>query len=459
MSRIAVLGGGGVRTPFLIYGLNEASQALGISEVVLYDVDADRARLMCKLGNAVVRKYGGQLRVSVETQFERAVADTDFVINSVRVGGMLSRATDERIVFQHGLAGQETTGPGGLAMALRTIPVAVEYARVVEKVAPQAWFINFTNPAGLITQAITSSSRIRTVGICDTPRELFHRVAAAVRGTLESVACDYFGLNHLGWVRSVRLHGKDVTAALLDSDDKLRSLYPAELFDPAMIRALGLIPTEYLFFCYAQRRAAANQAKTGTTRGQEVVRLTGELLGDLQRELDAGREERAVELFTRYHRRRSGSYMKLEASAGSLLGSGNEDPHDPFESATGYHRIAIEVMLALLSPTPRSLVVNTCNRGAIRDLQPDDVVEVPCQVSRDGIIPLASGELPDCVRGLVLSVKAYERMAVQAAAEGSLPKARLALMLYPIVGEWQLAGEVLDALVASDPQHLGYLRN
>ncbi|MBS0421038.1 MAG: 6-phospho-beta-glucosidase [Proteobacteria bacterium] len=459
MSRIAVIGGGGVRTPFLIYGINEASRALGVTEVVLYDVDEDRARLMSSLGNAVVRNYGGPLKVTVENRIERAVAGATFVVNSVRVGGMRLRASDERIVFQHGLAGQETTGPGGIAMALRTIPVTLETARVVERVAPEAWFINFTNPAGMITQAISSCTGVRSVGICDTPRELFHRIAQAVGGTQESVACDYLGLNHLGWVRSVRLHGTDVTAKLLASEEQLKTLYPDQLYDPAMIRALGLIPSEYLFFCYAQRRAAANQARTGTTRGQEVARLTAQLYDDLRRELAAGREPAALELFKHYHRRRSGSYMKLEASAGSLLGEGTEDPQDPFLSATGYHRIAVDVMTALLSSAGRTLVVNTCNRGAIAELAADDVVEVPCQVSRDGVTPLAAGGLPESVRGLVLSVKAYERMAVRAAREQSLSKARLALMLYPIVGEWELAGQVLQALIASDPQHLGYLHD
>jgi 6-phospho-beta-glucosidase len=458
VSKITLLGGGGVRTPFLVYGLNEAADAIGATELVLYDVDHHRANLMCALGNAVVRKQGGHLKISVCGQFDRSVADSSFVINSVRVGGMASRANDERIAVQHGLAGQETTGPGGLAMALRTVPVCVQYAKSVERLAPAAWFINFTNPAGIITQAITTQTGVRSVGICDTPRELFHRVAQAVGGSPESVDCDYFGLNHLGWIRTVRRQGKDVTAELLASDEKLKSLYSADLFDPQLIRQLRLIPTEYLYFCYSQRRAVANQKKTGATRGQEVMRLTTELFRGLQQELDAGCDEQAIELYTRYHRQRIGSYMKLEASAGSLLAAGVEDPTDPFTSPTGYHRIAIQVMKALQSGTPQTLVVNTSNRGALTDLREDDVVEVPCHVSSKGIAPLPVGSLPSSVRGLLLSVKAYERLAVEAALERCPSKARLALLLYPIVGQWELASTVLEALGEGDPQHLGYLR-
>lgn len=457
MSKVALLGGGGVRTPFLIYGLNEAAKAIGVTDLVLYDVDHERASLMAALGNAVIRRQGGRLRISVSKQFDHAVADCSFVINSIRVGGMASRANDERIALEHGLAGQETTGPAGLAMALRTIPVCVDYARSVERLAPSAWFINFTNPAGLITQAITNRTGARSVGICDTPRELFHRLALAVGASPASVHCDYFGLNHLGWVRTVRYQGKDVTAEVLASDEKLKSLYSADLFDPQMIRQLGLIPTEYLYFCYAQRRAVANQSRTNATRGQEVMHLTTEVFRFLQEDLAAGRDDHAVERYTLYYRRRSGSYMKLEASAGSLLTDGAEDVADPFTSPTGYHRIAIDVMKALQSRTPLTLVVNTSNRGSIPDLSPDDVVEVPCHVSRQGITPLPVGTLPSSVRGLVLSVKAYERVAVEAALERSASKARLALLLYPIVGQWDVASRVLEALGDADPQHLGYL--
>ena len=458
MSKITLIGGGGVRTPLLVYGLNEAADTIGVTDLVLYDPDEKRSSLMLALSNAVVRKHGGRLKISASGQFDRAVADSSFVINSVRVGGMAGRANDERIVLQHGLAGQGTTGPGGLAMALRTIPVCLQYAKSIERLAPSAWFINFTNPAGIITQALTTQTRVQSVGICDTPRELFHRVAHAVGGSAESVDCDYLGLNHLGWIRAVRRQGEDVTAELLASDQKLKSLYSAELFDPELIRGLGLIPTEYLYFYYSQRLAVANQTKAGTTRGQEVVSLTTDLFRDLQRELDTGHDERAIELYTRYYRQRMGSYMKLESSAGSLLAAGVEAPDDPFTSATGYHRIAIAVMKALRSETPQTLVVNTNNRGAIPELSTDDVVEVPCRISRQGIEPLPVGALPAIVRGLVHSVKAYERLAVEAAVERSRSKARLALLLYPIVGQWDLSMKVLDALGQSDPEHLGYLR-
>lgn len=458
MGKVALIGGGGVRSPLLVYGLNQARQAIGAEELVIYDADFSRATLMGKLGEIIIARNAGALRIHVARSLPEALEGSSFVLNSIRVGGIATRARDERIALEHGYPGQETTGPGGLAMALRTIPVILDQARLVERYSPQAWFINFTNPAGLITQALAGETGVRVVGICDTPTELFHRIALALKSPLADVQCEYFGLNHLGWVKRVRLRGEDVTERILASDSLLRSLYSTDLFDPALIRNLALIPTEYLFFYYARRRALKNQLTAGTTRGEEIARMNDALFSRLVADVQSGDPEQAVRTYVSYLQQRSGSYMQLEANASSAFSMAPGAQEDPFASATGYHRIALEVMEALSSPAPRRIVVNVRNQGAIEDLPLEDVVEVPCSVSRDGIVPLAAGALPDSVRGLVLAVKAYERTAIQAALEASLERAQTALLLYPPVGEWEPAVELLEALIQNDPDHLGYLR-
>ena len=455
MSKIALIGGGGLRTPLLIYGLNQVRESIHAQELVLYDADAERAALMARLGDEIVVQSGGTLRIRVARGLQDAVDGAAFVLNSIRVGGIAARARDERIALEHGYPGQETTGPGGLAMALRTIPVILDQARAVERHSPQAWFISFTNPAGLITQALTDHTSLRVAGICDTPTELFHRIALALASPPSDVECEYFGLNHLGWVKRIRLHGQDVTDRVLGNDASLRSLYSTNLFDPTLIRSLSLIPTEYLFFYYAQRKALENQRKAGVTRGEEIARMNKTLLSDLSSSTPA----HAVALYVNYLSQRSGSYMKLEAEAGSAFTGQSTPPEDPFQSATGYHRIALSVMQALISSTPQRVVVNVRNQGAIADLSAGDVVEVPCSISRTGIVPQPVGKLPDSVRGLVLAVKAYERAAIRAAVESSIERAQTALLLYPAVGEWEPARALLDALIQSDPEHLGYLRN
>jgi 6-phospho-beta-glucosidase len=443
--KIAVIGGGGVRTPLLIFGVNEAAELLNAREMVLFDPDEKRLRIMAELGRAIVAREEGDLRVREATSIEDAVEGADFVLNSVRVGGIATRASDELAAIKHGYPGQETTGPAGAAMALRTVPVALEHARLVKQLSPSGWIVNFTNPAGLITQAIMSHTGARVVGICDTPTELFHKIALALGASPNEVSCDYAGLNHLGWVRRVRLRGADVTDRVLNDDAVLGQLYSAPLFDFDMIRALRLIPTEYLFFYYSRRRALENQRRQGSSRGAEVEQLNAVLIETLASRLAAGDREGAIAAYVAYLNRRSGSYMKLEAAGGTAL---DEVPYDgePFRVASGYHRIALDVMTALTGARPAEIVVNTRNAGAVPDLPADDVVETACRISNNSITPLPIDPLPDAVLGLVQSIKAYERATIEAACGGSPLSARKAFLIHPAIGEWEPTEALLHDL-------------
>jgi 6-phospho-beta-glucosidase len=448
--KVALIGGGGIRTPLMIYGLNEMAAQTGVRELVLYDLDPERAGLMAALGRAIVRRENGALQVTVADSLPAAVEGADFVISSIRPGGIIGRARDERLAFAHGFAGQETTGPGGFFMAMRTIPVVLEHARIVERYAPAAWYVSFTNPAGLISQALAGHTKLRVMGICDTPIELFHFIAQAIRAPAADVCCEYAGLNHLGWVRKVSVRGKDVTADLLANDEALRKLYPADLFAPDLIRGLGVIPTEYLYFYYRRGQAYRNQAKVKTTRGEEIERLNQQVLADMAGALGRGEEAVAIDAYIRYLNQRSGSYMKLEASAGSAF-----DPTtlhtDPFRATTGYHRMVLEVMAALRDETPRGVVANVLNQSALDDFDDDDVVEAICDISSAGAKPRRYGRLPERVRGLAVAMKEFEREAVHAAVEHSFARARTALLLHPLIGDWDAAEKLLHDLAASQP--------
>ena len=441
-----------MRTPLLIHGLAKAHDLLNVSELSLFDVDVERTEVIASLGREIVQRLDAGFEIAVHADLAEAVRGTGFILNSVRVGGIAARARDERLAIEHGLAGQETTGPGGVAMALRTIPVTLDHARVVERVAPDAWFINFTNPAGLITQALCQHTRLRAIGICDTPTELFHRIAGALGAPLAEMSFDYAGLNHLGWIRRVTWRGEDVTERLLGDEAALSRIYPAGLFDPALIQTLRLIPTEYLFFYYRQRRAYENQLKAGASRGEELEKMNVRLFDELR---EAG-AARGLDTYRRYLLQRNASYMKLETEAESAFSTAQEE-YDPFETATGFHRVALDVIQALVSSEPRLVLVNVPNQGAIDDLEKDDVAEVPCDITRNGPAPRRTGRLPESVRGLVLAVKAYERTTIRAAVERSGRLADLAMLEYPLIGQWDLACEIRKALVHNDPAHLGYL--
>lgn len=452
--KVSIIGGGGVRTPLLIHGLLRSQESLNIGELRLFDVDRPRAELMSALGCEIARNLKTDVSVGATESLETAVEGCDFVVSSLRIGGMAARAKDERIAINEGLAGQETTGPGGVAMALRTVPVALEHARMVERLAPDAWLINLTNPAGLVTQALLQHTRVKAIGICDTPAELFHRIAQTLREPLADVCCDYAGLNHLGWVRRVTVRGEDVTQRLLNNEDSLRKLYHADLFDPGLIRALKLIPSEYLFFYYCQRTAYRNQLRAGASRGEELMRLNTDLFKRLQSETPP----EALTTYKKYLVQRNASYLQLEAKADTVLRS-TEDQPDPFDSPTGYHKIAVEVMSALVSEIPRTVVANVRNGDSIEDLSPDDIVEVPSQISRWGVEPTRAGKLPESVRGLLLAVKAYERTVIRAVNEKSWRLAQLAMLEYPMIGQWEIAGSLRNTWADCDQPHLGYLEN
>ena len=440
--KVAILGAG-LRTPLLIHGLARAHPALSTGKLLLFDQDFARAELMSTLGKEIARDSGMQILPT--RRIEEAVEDCAFVVSSIRVGGMEARARDERIALEHGFAGQETTGPGGLAMALRTIPVALEHARLVGRLAPRAWIVNFTNPAGMMTQAIATHTSARVVGICDTPAELFFRIALALGEPPRDIECDYFGLNHLGWVRSVYCRGREVTHLLLEDDGKLASLYPSPLFDPNQIRAMKLIPTEYLFFYYSKARALRNQLAAQATRGEELLRLNATLLAGMSAAAAKGEVAAAIEMYKSYLNRRNSSYLRLEGAAESAFLQPEHD-WNPFEGATGYHRIAVDVMCALSGADAKRMVLNVPNRGAVAGLDPEDVVEIPCVVDSSGPRSLTVGALPDSVCSLVFSVKAYERLAIRAVVERSTELAILALSLNPIVGDWDEARKVLRNL-------------
>ena len=362
---------------------------------------------MASLGEAIAAAT--PLRIATAAELSEAIENCSFVISSIRPGGMTARARDERITLECGFAGQETTGPAGFAMAYRAIPIALEHARLVERVAPNAWIINFTNPAGIITQAISSRTRARVVGICDTPAELFFRISLALGIPLEEIRCDYLGLNHLGWVSAIHVRKRDgrmqdVTGRVLNDEDALRSLYPAELFSPDLLRGLELIPTEYLYFYYSQRAARANQLSAGVTRGEELLTLNQRIFDELESNVRRRDLAAALHAYRAYLNRRNASYMHLEGSGESAFAREDVD-WDPFAAATGYHRIAVETILALCASEPRRMVLNVRNGEAIRGLSPEDVVEVPCLVDRSGPRAIGGATPPKLAQGLTVSVK------------------------------------------------------
>ena len=428
--KIAVIGGGGVRTPLLVNGL--VGSDLPIHEIALYDPDQQRLALVA----GVARRLCRGVALTTWPAPEACVDGADYVFTSIRVGGIEGRAHDEAVTLAHGVVGQETVGPGGFAMAMRTIPHVVAYARLVERLAPRAWVLNFTNPVGIITQAVQVETGARVVGICDTPTELFEEVAHALGVPSAECYFDFAGLNHLGWLREVYHGGAPQLARLWDDPEALRQVYRAPLFEPDFLRDLRLLPTEYLYYYYRARDAFENVRRAGESRGAVITRLNAELFGALARA-----PEDPVAVYERYLAVRDAGYMQLESGAPAPL------TRSPWAALTGYDKIALQAVRAIHFNANAVMPLDVRNGGNLPELEPDDVVEVPCMVGANGPRPLHVGPLPEAVRPLAMRVKEYERLTVRAALSGDRDEARQALALNPLVDSPARAGRLLDALL------------
>jgi 6-phospho-beta-glucosidase len=430
--KIAIIGGAGVRVPLLVNGL--ANAGLRIAEFALYDPDQPRLEVIAELAE---RRSAGA-RVTRHATSGPAIDGASFVITSIRIGGMQARIHDERAALALGVVGQETVGPGGFAMAVRTIPPLVAYAREVMARAPDAWIINFTNPAGLVTQAVTTETGARIIGICDTPTEVFQEIAHAVEAPAEECWFDYVGLNHLGWVREVYWRGRPRLANIWDDEAVLSRVYRTPLFPPARLSELKLLPTEYVFYYESPQRAVANLRAAGVTRGDVIARLTRELFDDL-----AAGEPDPVGRYERYLADRSAGYMQLEN--GRPAGAGSSPPA-PWAHLTGYDKIALNTIQAMVRNSNAVIPLNVLNGGNIPELADDDVIEAPSVVNANGPRALHVGALPPQVRDLVLRVKAFERATIAAVRKGTREALVDALALNPLVPSRELSARLVDTL-------------
>lgn len=433
--KIAVIGAAGVRTPLLIRGLAEAAEALAIAEISLYDPDRGRLEVMSRVARAMASDRGLQARLPAAASAEAAIAGASYIITSIRAGGIQARAQDERIAMAHGLVGQETVGAGGCAGALRNLQGMTGYARLARQLAPQATIVNFTNPVGIVSQALLDSGA-RIVGVCDTPLETFEQMAHALGRDPFELWFDYLGLNHLGWVRAIREggpEGTDLLPGLLQSPEQLRRCYRHGLFPPAFLQKLGVLPTEYLYFYYFAAEARRNAQSSQTSRGAAIEVLNQDLFGRLAR----ASETEILAVYENYLRQRNASYFSIEATGGK-----RQEDRPLYSAFSGYERIAVLLLTALASETAKMVPLTVRNdsgnsantRAALSDLEPDDAVELPCQVSRRGIEPARPGAAPAAVRDLLVQVKRYERLVARAALTGERRWAAEALAVNPLVG-------------------------
>lgn len=441
--KLTVLGGGGFRVPLVHRALlADAGEGQGQpAELVLYD--SDSARLEA-IGQVLAHQTTRQREagpgtpvpsVRATTDLDEALDGADFVFSAIRVGGLEARARDERVPLAEGVLGQETTGAGGVLYGLRTVPVAVRLAERIAARAPQAWVINFTNPAGMVTEAMGRVLGERVIGICDSPVGLCRRAARALGADPDVAGYDYVGLNHLGWLRRLTVQGRDLLPELLADTARLTSFEEGRLFGAEWLRALGALPNEYLHYYYFNREAVAAAREAAATRG--------EFLHTQQSRFYAAAHPdptRAWEAWEATRREREETYMAENRQA---TGGWERDSCDL--EGGGYDRVALALMRAVHRNERTTLILNVPNRQAVPGLDAEAVVEVPCLVDANGARPLATGPVSPDQLGLMLTQKAVERATLDAAETGSRTAALRALTLHPLVDSATTAARILDA--------------
>jgi 6-phospho-beta-glucosidase len=444
--KLAILGGGGFRVPLVYGALLRDTSSPRVDVVSLYDVAPDRLEAIGQVTRQMVDGHDGAPSVDITTDLDKALDGADFVFSAIRVGGLEGRTTDERVALDLGILGQETTGPGGLAYGMRTVPVAIRVAERIAQICPQAWVINFTNPAGMITEAMQQVLGNRVVGICDTPIGLGRRAARALGLDPDRSSFGYVGLNHLGWLRALGHGGRDVLPDLIGDAQLLATIEEGRLFGAEWIQLLGALPNEYLYYYYFTRDAVASIRGSAQTRG--------EFLLDQQRAFyDAvgTRPAAALHEWRRVREERDATYMK-ESRA-------EQESRDAADiEGGGYEGVALAIMGAIARNERSTMILNVRNGSAVPGLPPEAVVEVPCTVDANGPHPLATLPLAGHQLGLVQQVKAVEQLAIEAARSGSAPLALEAFALHPLVDSVSTARVLLQGYRDRHPDLAELLR-
>ena len=415
--KIAVIGGGSTYTPELIEGFARRDDVLSGVELVLHDIAADRLAVVGGLARRILAAQGSSHRLVTTTSLDEAVDAADAVLVQLRVGGQHARLIDETLPGRFGLLGQETTGPGGFAKALRTVPVVLNIAEVVaQRAQSDAWIVDFTNPVGIVTRALLDQD-YRALGLCNVAIGFQRRFAARFGVAADEVQLDHVGLNHLSWIRQVRVDGVDRMPDLLDTP-AAEELAGAIRVPADLLRTLGAIPSYYLHYFYCTDRAIAEQA-SGPHRAEEVLQI--------ERTLLAMYANPALDHKPALLEQRGGAY---------------------------YSEAAAALVTSLLTGDRAHHYVNVRNNGSVAGLPDDAVVEVPATVDRAGAHPVPIAPLAPELLGLVQAVTAYEVLTIQAARTGDRRVAVRALLANPLVRQWDRAVPLLDALLEANRLHL-----
>ncbi|MEK3712345.1 6-phospho-beta-glucosidase [Paenibacillus sp. FSL R7-0333] len=428
--KIAVIGGGSSYTPELVEGLIRYHDEFPVAELYLADIEAgaDKLRIIGELAQRMIDASGKPIRLHTTLDRREAIRGADFVATQIRVGMLDARSRDEKIPLAHHLIGQETTGAGGFAKALRTIPVILDICRDIEELAPGAFMINFTNPAGIITEAVSKHSRVKSVGLCNLPISTKMQIAELYGVQQSEMFIEIVGINHLNWTTRVLIEGEDMTEDFLNKLSGAKGPSMANIpdleWDSEFIQSVGALPCPYHRYYYMKeemyREISEHYQKSGKTRADDVKEVEAELF-EIYKQPEVNSKPAQLE-------KRGGAY---------------------------YSEAAVQLMKSIYNDTGDIQTVNVRNQGVIPDLPGDVSIEINCVIKSDGPHALAPSQpLPPQIRGLLQVVKAYEELTIDAAVRGDYASALQALTIHPLVGDERIAKEVLADILEQNAEYL-----
>ncbi|WP_313079990.1 glycoside hydrolase [Atlantibacter sp.] len=449
--KLAVLGGGGVRSAFLAKSLAYNAHRINLKEVVFLDSSEQNLALFGELARYVFTTIRPDIDFKLTHDPLVALKDANYIITTLRVGGDESRIRDERIALNFNTLGQETTGAGGFAMALRSVPAILEYCRLIEEhAASDAILFNFTNPSGLVTEAIVKSGfKRRVYGICDAPSELIRELPALLGCEERDLRVECYGLNHFSWFTNITVNGESVTEKLVNMPE-LYARTAMQYFSPELVRLCdNQLLNEYLYYYYYKEEALAAIQASGETRGEQIARINREMREELSGIDVKAEPQRAFGVWMKHYLRRENSYMQNESQQEKFhtrepltLQQFIEEP-----DTGGYAGVALDILEAVNSEETKRIVVSIPNNGTLDFLRPDDVIEISCDLSKDGLKPVTPAHVPQAQKNMIACVKEYERLGVEAILTGDRSLAVRALMAHPLVGSWSLAEKLVHAYI------------
>lgn len=423
--KIAVIGGGSSYTPELIEGFIQNYETLPVSEIVLVDIPegAHKLKIVGQLAGRMIAASGLPIKLEMTMDRRSALIGATFVTTQMRVGLLQARAWDETIPLKYGMIGQETTGPGGMMKALRTIPVLLDICKDIEELCPDAWMLNFTNPAGMVTEAIQKYSRVRSIGLCNSPIAAYKWLSSLYEVPIERIHCEFVGLNHLHWISQITIDGKSKLAELLANKEGYSARnVPQFAWNGTLLQSLKAIPSYYLKYFYLQREMLEEQqqaASRGETRAETVQHLEDELF-EIYKDPELKEKPKQLE-------QRGGAY---------------------------YSEAAVKLMNSLYNNSRDIQTLNVANGNTLDFLPKDACIEVNCQVTSEGPLVQPVQVVPEAAKGLIRSVKTYEQLAIEAAVTGDRGMALLALTHHPLTYSVNDVERMLDEMLEQNRRYL-----